>query len=53
MHYKYYYSHEQLLANEENANQRYMGDDCMLSLADDNGDVCPMQALQLDASMNA
>ena len=24
MHYKYYYSREQLLANAENANQRYM-----------------------------
>ena len=49
MHYKYYYSREQLLANEENANQRYMATIACEALLM----IMVMTAQQLDASLHA
>ena len=44
MHYKYYYySREQLLANEENANQCHLVTIGCEALLIGNDDVCPMQ----------
>ena len=44
MHYKYYYySREQLLANEKKCDSEPPCNDCMRSVTDDNDDVCPMQ----------
>ena len=39
----YYYSREQQIAYEKKCKSAPPGDDCIRSLTDDNGDVCPMQ----------